>query len=201
MINVILFGLNIIITILLWRFVIKPSILDYFRDKLFDQRERIRDYYINNKIGLDDKTYISLRDLINGHLRFTEEMSFTQVIHFSYKIERNEELKLYLRTHTGKSFYTDDVELKKFIENSRVISSRILFNYMILSSPILLILLGIISLWYVPYLIICSVKKKITGKLNYFLAVYIHTSRYLSKYIKNDDLEELSVNRSLRSYT
>lgn len=191
MINLMFLGLNVIFLIFIWKNILRLSILDHYRDKLFDQRDKIREFYIANNISLGDVTYKNLRDLINGHLRFTEEMSFTQVIHFADKIENNLELKEYLKNKTDALFKTDNADLSNFIEKSRSHSSRILFNYMIFSSPILLMLLFVISLIYIPYIIIIKITNKIT--INVFRAAFRKTARIISRFIKDDDLEELSL--------
>jgi hypothetical protein len=197
MINLILFGFNIILIIVIWKVILRSSILGHFRDKLFDQREKIREYYIANKIPLEDETYKNIRDLINGHLRFTEDMSFTQVIHFASKIESDDDLKSYLKNQTDAKFKSDNQDLSKFLEESRTKSSRILFNYMILSSPALIMLLFCVSLFYVPFLILSAITKKISVKLNVFKAAYKQTALIISKFIKDDDLEELSYKRTI----
>ena len=96
MINTVLFGIDLILIYIAWSFFLKRSILDHFRDKLFDIRDDIRLYYIENKIPLTDKTYIKIRNLLNSHLRFTEQLSLFKIAIFLSEVERNPELNAWL---------------------------------------------------------------------------------------------------------
>mgnify|MGYP000123053093 CR=1 FL=1 len=149
MINVVLFAVNIIIAYFIWTFALKPSILDHFRDQLFDLREDVRSFYLSNDIPLTDKTYKSLRDSINGHLRFTEKKSLVKTIKFIVEINKNKKLSKKIEKEIEKMFFTTDKKLKEFIDHSRSNASMVLLRYMFCSSPIMMFCFFVMSLFII----------------------------------------------------
>jgi hypothetical protein len=146
MINTIFLGINILLLIVIWEKVLKPSILDNYRDKLFDLREEVREYYLANGIPLSHNTYIQLRNLINSHLRFTEQMSFIKVAFFASRIEKNRDLKNYIQRSIESNFATNNKDLFLFIKTTRKKAVDILQKYMIFSSPTLIISLILVHI-------------------------------------------------------
>lgn len=197
MINTIFFGINIVLFMLVWKYMLRPSILDHYRDKLFDLREEVRSYYLSRDLSFNEKTYISLRDLLNSHLRFTEKMSLTKISYFSSKIDRNNELSKHIKDEINAKFETNDEHLASFIKVTRTKSIKILLNYMILSSPILILLLIFISCVYLPIWIGKLVLSSIQRELNYLSEAMLETSKIVTKYIATkDELEEFSYEAS-----
>lgn len=197
MINTIFFGINIILFMIIWKYMLRPSILDHYRDQLFDLREEVRSYYMSMNISFDEKTYISLRNLLNSHLRFTEKMSLTKISYFSSKIDKSDELKNHIKNEINAKFATEDEHLSNFIKITRTKSIKILINYMILSSPLLLSLLIFISCLYLPVWIVRRILSSIQRELSYVSEAMGETSKIVIRYIATkDDLEELSYETS-----
>jgi len=193
MINTVFFGINIILLFYVWKFILRPSILDYFRDRLFDLREEVRDFYILKNIPLSDNTYKSLRDLLNNHLRFTEKLSLSNVFYFSAKIDKNIELKNFIKHEIENKFKTDDERLSIFIKKARLTSSRILIYYMIFSSPLLILLFSSILVYRIPLFMAGKIISSINDEIKLISSTLRGTSEIVNKYITtNDDLEELS---------
>lgn len=153
MINTLFFGINLILIYIAWTYVLKRSILDNTRDKLFDLRDEIRTYYIDNQISLTDTTYKSLRDSINSHLRFTEKKSLVKLVKFIYEVQKSPQLHDHINNEINKHFSTNNAELDRFIKKSREKSSIILFQYMVFSSPSMMILF----LFFTIFIIIKSI--------------------------------------------
>lgn len=81
-------GAGILICIAAWRWMYCPSLLDQTRDRLFDLREEVREYFLNAGYGLNHPHYKVLRDLLNGHLRHTDRFSLAafvwMIAHFAH---------------------------------------------------------------------------------------------------------------------
>lgn len=196
MINILFLSINIVLVMFVWKRILKPTILDYFRDELFDVREDVREFFIQNKIPLDHYIYKNLRDLINDHLRFTEQMTLGEVISFSNKIEKRRGLKKYIKKRLDKLFKSQDKNLNEYVKKIRSRSSEILLMYMVFSSPFLCFSFFIVGIVSVP---IMMLKKFIRDDLNFVLKVVKKTSEILNRYIHvsdEDDLEELSFSKS-----
>ncbi|MDO8206768.1 MAG: hypothetical protein Q7T38_02985 [Gallionella sp.] len=134
MINAMFFGINVILLIAVWNLMLKKSILDHYRDQLFDLRGEMREFFVQKDISLDSVAYKNLRDLLNGHLRFTETITFLKFIVLEVEIQKNKELQAYLKAEIDKRFSAEDPALKEFIVQVRDRAKVILLNYMINSS-------------------------------------------------------------------
>jgi hypothetical protein len=140
MINTALFGIDLILIYIGWTYFLKPSILDHFRDQLFDLRDDVRQWYIDNNIPLSDSTYINLRDLLNSHLRFTETKSLVKVAMFFSKLKRNPKLDEWLNQQVEAKFSTRNTKIRNFVNESRSKAVNILVLYMIYSSPTMMLI-------------------------------------------------------------
>ncbi len=193
MINTIFFGINIILSILIWKLILKPSILDHFRDKLFDLREETRVYYIVNDIPVSDSSYKNLRGLLNNYLRFTESMSFVGIIFLAKKIYKNKELYEYITREVESKFKFQNEQLDIIAKKVRENSSGIVLNYIVFSSPILISLF--ISI--IPIGIFLMLAKKtineLTCKVEVISFALIEISKIVTSYIiTKDNLEKIS---------
>ncbi len=137
MINALFFGINIFLIYAVWVYYLKPAILDHYRDKLFDLREEVREFYLSNGIPLSDKTYKSLRDLINGYLHSTESISITKIIAFSIGMENNKKLNARSKHQIDARFKTNNENLREYIDSVRVKSNEIILEYVTYSTPIM----------------------------------------------------------------
>ncbi len=161
MINALFFGVNLILLIVVWNYMLRPSILDHYRDQLFDLRESVRDYFIHRSIALDDPIYVKLREILNHHIRFTKQMSLFEIAYFSYKLEKNKSLRDEVKGSIDGMFTTDDDDLREFIANTRVEAQRILITYLVFSSATLLFIFAGIMLTKIPRLMTHSFRQRV----------------------------------------
>lgn len=153
MLELSLFGVGALCLVLSWHFVLRPSLLDDTRDRLFDLRESVRDFFASRD-QLSHPAYVDLRNLINAHLRYTEEITFVGFLfkmhcYAKYKEEFAKEYQSFFACAGGNQ------EIIKFIGKVRVESSNIMLAYMIKTSLIAwaFILVGFL------FLLLQSVKK------------------------------------------
>lgn len=149
MIETTLFGIGLILVIFTWHFMWRPTVLDTTRDKLFDLRdEQIRNYFVQRRLPLDHKLYRELRDLINGHLRHTESLSFFRFIFMIVWVEHHQDVNTTILERIERRFRTDDAELAAFIRQVREQAVTIMIEYMVESSiaAFLLSMIGMVVL-------------------------------------------------------
>jgi hypothetical protein len=134
-------GIGIILSLLTWRYMWQPTVLDSARDKLFDLRDRkVRGWFVENKVSMDSPVYRALRDLLNGMLKETESMTFAQVVALLVWSNEHKELEAERRRDINKRFETDNPELGKLVKEVREKAAWILLGYVVESSPLALML-------------------------------------------------------------
>lgn len=203
MINAIFFGINVILLIVIWNSMLRKSILDHHRDQLFDLRAEVRTYFIENDIPLDSVTYKNLRDLLNGHLRFTELMTFTKFLILEVEVRGNKELQEHLKVEMDNRMNTQDPKLKEFISQVRQKATIILKNYMINSSGTIWIIALAISPFVILWNLVCvmgyavrsgvsilttGIISSLNGGIKFIFAI----NRPFENTVKQDFLEECS---------
>jgi len=178
-------GLDILLLIVLWKVVLRKSILDHHRDRLFDLRDSVREYFVRRSVPLSSPIYMELRDLINAHLRFIDDMNLTSVFVYSSEVDRNPELGAYLKEQIDKRFSTRDENLIELVESTRCQAVLILTQYMVQSSLILMAVVaarGILS-------IACGIFRRVLLKRG-------KESRGIDSIVRADLLEEFSYSSS-----
>ena len=178
-------GLDILLLIVLWKVVLRKSILDHHRDRLFDLRDSVREYFVRRSVPLSSPIYMELRDLINAHLRFIDDMNLTSVFVYSSEVDRNPELGAYLKEQIDKRFSTRDENLMELVESTRCQAVLILTQYMVQSSLILMAVVaarGILS-------IACGIFRRVLLKRG-------KESRGIDSIVRADLLEEFSYSSS-----
>jgi hypothetical protein len=138
--NLFLIGFNGLLLILVWRYILRRSILDTYRDRLFDLRDHLRETFVGRGWSLDSPLYRHLRDLINGYLRFTESYSFGEFVYMEIKVKENPALQNALTARVASKFAADTDEQKAFIADFRREAVGAMMSYMIVSSGPLLLL-------------------------------------------------------------
>lgn len=129
-----LLGLGLLLIMVTWKFMLKPSLLDSTRDQLFDLRESVREHYIKTGKGLSDPSYVALRNLLNAHLRFTEQITFLRVI---FAITwRNEHAEAFAAMHRDfdKTLEAQSAETQKYVQGVRLNASVAMLDYAAKSS-------------------------------------------------------------------
>lgn len=143
--NDIMFGVAILLTLSSWWFVYKPSLLDKTRDDLFDLRQEIRDYFLQSERGLDHPLYAALRDLINGHLHYTESLTMSRFIFWVHWHGKHPHEAEHLRLRVEAPFQTDDWELAAFARNVRLRAAGQMYGHMLANTVPGLIVLALVG--------------------------------------------------------
>jgi hypothetical protein len=130
----ILFGLNGLLLLSLWRYMLKKSVLDDHRDKLFDLRDELRATFASNGWDMSAPIYKRLRDLINGYLRFTETYSFAEFFLIERGVRRNARVNAELAQRIARDFKANDVQQQEFIRDFRRRAVTVMMSYMIMGS-------------------------------------------------------------------
>jgi hypothetical protein len=132
-------GLGGILILLTWRFMLKKSVLDDHRDKLFDLRDSLRATFVTKGWGLESPIYGRLRNLINSYLRFTDHYSFWEFTALESGVKHSEELQVALKERVDKKFATSIPEQQEFVKQFRREAVSVMMSYMIVSSGPLVI--------------------------------------------------------------
>lgn len=134
-----IFGINILLLMFVWKFMIRKTILDTSRDKLFDLRDELRATFVKNEWDLGSPIYKKLRDLLNGHLRFTEEFSIWEFVCFEALFGRDKKLRDESRTKIQKTFVSADPRQQEFITSIRRRAVVVVMEFTVYNSGLLLI--------------------------------------------------------------
>jgi hypothetical protein len=132
-------GIGGMLLMLTWRFMLKKSVLDDHRDKLFDLRDSLRSTFVSQGWELESPIYRRLRDLINSYLRFTEHYSFAEFSVLEAGVKRSDELQAALKGKFDKQFSVSTPEQQEFVKKFRRQALSVMMSYMIVSSGPLVI--------------------------------------------------------------
>lgn len=140
MTEVLLFWIGVHALILTWAKLWQWTYIDDSRDRLFDVREELRLYFLDRDLGLDHDIYLTLRGMINRHIRFLEEVTLTQLLSLLSVQRRRPELFKAAENKIQMSLRTDDKELEQFVLATRVRIGQILVLHISKTSLALAIL-------------------------------------------------------------
>lgn len=161
--------------------MVRKTILDNSRDKLFDLRDGLRTTFVKNGWDLGSPSYKHLRDLVNGHLRFTEEMSLSRFSFMVGVLKKNPKLVAYQHEKIGKVFESSDPAQKEFIENFRKQAVTVAMEYTIYSSGWLLIM----ALLVFPFVLVKKTCIFINRQVDLTATVCIESILHLGKAMSN----------------
>jgi hypothetical protein len=152
--NVLLFGINLIVAYFVWDLIWKRTAIDHYRDKLFDLRDEVREHFLKHELALDGDVYRGLRDLLNAHIRYIEQLTFRRYVATTVAMHTHPELAQRLRDDVAKKTETDNAELASYVADVRQRSIQIMLGYMgetslffLISYPIGLLLVIALMLW------------------------------------------------------
>jgi len=148
-----LFGINLLLLILVWRFMIRKTILDNSRDKLFDLRDELRATFVRNEWDLNSPLYKKMRDLLNGHLRFTEEFSIWKILYLDVSMKEKKHLQTELHDRVQNVFISNDPKQQEFIKDIRRRAVVSVMNFAVFGSGLLLLL----SLLFAPIVLTAKI--------------------------------------------
>jgi hypothetical protein len=131
-----LLGLGVLSLMNIWHFMIRKTILDHYRDKLFDLRDELRATFIEKKWDLGSPVYAKLRLLTNGYLRSTEIHDLIPFHYLEVKLQNEPHLLRSIGRGFEEQFEVKDEELQTFIAEYRKRALAIMLEYMIASSSV-----------------------------------------------------------------
>ena len=137
-----LLAFSIILSIVTWKLLWQPSILDHTRDKLFNLREEVRAQFLADGYGTAHPLYRKLRDLLNGHLRYTEEATFVRMILSMRSLAANPLLANELSKSFRRSFRTDDRALEAYVQSVLNRAAIISMNHAVLQSALAMLIVS-----------------------------------------------------------
>jgi len=163
--SLLILGLNILIIMAFWHFVVKRTLLDHTRDKLFDLRDEVRREHIERGWSLDSESYGNLRKMINAYLRYTETYSVWEVVPLRVELAKREKAALrdHLAAHIKAKFKTNNNEQGEYIANVRRRAGTALMNYAVYNSGLLLLLTMIMMPYFLIHTIADQCRKGIVA--------------------------------------
>lgn len=144
--------IGLFILALAWRSW-KITALDETRDRLFDIRDNLRTWFIANGYGLDHPICHGLRNLMNAHLRFTEEARFIGILYLMQHM--NADLIAAVMAELNARFETDDPRLSELVKVTRRDAARTVQLYMVKTSTLAMAFsIGVV----IPTLVVLSLR-------------------------------------------
>lgn len=138
--TVVLLGVNILLVLVVWRFMVKRTVLDHTRDKLFDLRDEVREVFLSKGWELNSPEYKKLRGLLNGHLRFIEDYSIWKVAYLNMVVEKNQHIRSEMDARFEKMFSSSIPEQLTYIHSIRRRSLMTVIDFTVVGSGLLLFL-------------------------------------------------------------
>lgn len=140
--NLLIIGLTMLWCAWAWRMWNKTALYDH-RDQLFLLRDELRGFFIENGYGLDHPSYMNLRDLLNGHIRYIEEVSLTSFVANALAFSKHPEMFRETAMKTDLRFRSGDENIKNFTSYIRKSSSMVLVQYMVSTSTVLMFIVAL----------------------------------------------------------
>ena len=177
--NLIVFGISFIFLLTAWNFMIKRTVVDATRDKLFDLRDDVRQEFKERGWDMTSDTYKSLRDLMNGYLRFTEDYSFWKLLYLTSKIRNNLNFQKIIRERIENQFQNIDVEQAEFVRSVREKSSQAILQFAVHRSGMLLLL----AISITPFVFILKFISQCTRSVDSLMDLFYRSARRLDAII------------------
>ena len=154
--NMLLLGLNILLIMGAWHFVMKKTLLDRTRDRLFDLRDELRQVHIEQNWTMDTNAYSSLRAMINACLRYTENYSVWGVIWLQTNLSRrSKELNQALIRLMDEEFKALTPQQQRYVADVRQRACLTLIDFAIHNSG----LLALMTILAMPFVLIRILKE------------------------------------------
>ncbi|MRW89821.1 hypothetical protein GJ699_07485 [Duganella sp. FT80W] len=161
--DLVLSGIGLLLILPVWRYIVKRSLLDTHRDKLFDLRDELRDKFHASGWDMGGPVYKQLRDLLNGYLRYTESFQFIEFIVIETGIQRNPELQAEMKARFEKVFAGMDEEQRHFAIGLRKEARRVMMSHMILSSFPLALITAVLFPFVALYMVLRASMESISS--------------------------------------
>lgn len=150
---------NVLLIMAIWKFILRKTILDHHRDKLFDLRSEVRRYFFARK-SLSHPIYKEVRKLINAEIAMTENISLSGYIIWVNAIDANKELHMSVREDIDARFRCNDKELNDYINSVRSRASDICVSYLVSSSFWMLTMVTIVGFFASFAQAFCALRDK-----------------------------------------
>lgn len=141
-----LLGIELVILYIVWKYMWQKTLLDATRDSLFDLRDGARYWFIENGYTLDHKIYISLREIINYHLRNIEKLTTPAILTHLIRKKIDKEYDKNIGDNISSMFSTDDKKLSEYLLKIRWEAGVIVFLYGIKRSMVLSFIFFILTI-------------------------------------------------------
>lgn len=174
--DLVISGIGLLLVLPVWRYILKRSLLDMHRDKLFDLRDNLRDTFHEQKWDMSSPLYKQLRDLLNGYLRYTDHFQYSEFVFIESGIRKNPELQTTMKAKFEANFSGISAKQMQYVMRIRAEARRVMMRHMILSSfplaMLTLILFPVVGI----YTLVCAVAKGVasTGLSFFHSAVELH---------------------------
>lgn len=150
--DLILFSAGCMAFYAFWKLVWKPVILGYYRDKLFDLRDDLRDW-ASERGQLGDSAYLASRNYINASLRYLEDHSFIGIMSIIYAIDQHPGCAELLKVNISERLHTEDKKLASKIQDVRKGANEVINRYIVLRSfPLCVVMVVLVSISVILYL-------------------------------------------------
>jgi hypothetical protein len=146
-------GIYAIVLLFTWRYCLRPAILGYFRDQLFDLRDEVRERFSLEQDGLCAPLYGNLRALLNGYLRFTEAFNLPQFLFAERAIKRERALMMAVSSMIDADFATNSESDRDYAMAVRRRAGHIITRYVLASSGVVAIAALAIGVFVLPLLV------------------------------------------------
>ena len=155
-------SLSVLAAWIVWNFMWKKTILDTARDYLFDLRDSSRAWFIKEGYGIDNKSYNTLRMLINVYLRHLEKMSLLDFL--LAPIDSNSEEYKKVAEELNAAFNTGDKKVDNFMKCVRVEAFNAVSSFMVLRNFPALVIVSIAAVVKLVQIVFQSLSNAITSK-------------------------------------
>lgn len=174
-----LMGINMLILMAVWHFMVKKTLLDTTRDKLFELRDEVRRVHLERGWSIGDEVYGNLREMINAYLRYTETYSVWNLVAVRTELSQpsNASLRDHLAAHFDAKFKTSSPEQQKYIRGVRDRAGTALMEYSVYSSGLLLL----VAVMATPYFIVSTVLKQCNKGFSALHAVLVRDALHLGR--------------------
>lgn len=176
-----LLGINVLIFMAVWHFMVKKTLLDHTRDKLFDLRDEIRSVHLARGWTIDGDVYGNLRDMLNAYLMYTEAYSVWKVVVVRTEISKaaNAGLRDHLAARIESRFKTSSVEQRQYIANVRSRAANALIEYSVYSSGLLLLASMLMTPYFLVSTLLAQCRKGFSALGHVFARDVLHLGRVL----------------------
>ncbi|MDZ7919589.1 hypothetical protein [Rhodoferax sp.] len=172
-------GINILLIMGTWHFVVKKTLLDHTRDKLFDLRDEVRRVHLERGWSIDTDLYGNLRSMINAYLRYTENYSVWQVVALRVELSRQAQsgLREHLVTRINANFKAGTQDQQKYVADVRRRAGNALTDFAVYNSGLLLLLTILITPYFLVSTFVDQCQKGISAFGNVVVRDVLHMGR------------------------